>query len=343
VAEQIACREGGCSSWIISFYGAALLVSESLTDIAEHALAASGQAVDAAWQSSSECLQATVRGQHQEQLQKWAADRCCGGGSDPFLSANRLPTSVKRSLDLDGAKLSKKQAAGLAAAMIVPGAMTIGLGGIGAAMLVKSARDRTKLGGYPSAEAARGGDKWQSVQADCFRHAQQLLRRKAFPIEVHYQTVPNQGKKPKAIRVSLYSVGDMLCAMPIGGASMATSTGGQSSCELAPGQRSALMPVSSADTFRLRVYKPGKLLDEVLHDGVEVRRGDRLIIEPCPSGHEVRCFSDTASMQQRASTAWEGVDTAASTWNLGQLSRVPVPIGQEHLRSTKRSNSGLST
>jgi len=274
-------------------------------------------------------------------LERWPADRCCGGASDAFFSANRLPTSVRRSLDLDGAKLSKKQTVGLAAVMIVPGALTIGLGGVGAAMLVKSAKDRSKVGGYPSAAAARDGDKWQSVQADCFRHAQQLLRRKSFPIEVHYQVTGNEGKVPKSIRVSLYSVGDVICAVPIGGATVANSTGGQSSCVLSPGQHFALKPVSSADNFRLRVYKPGTLLDEVLHDGVEVRRGDRLVIEPCAGGHEVRCFSD--SDKQRTSTAWEGFGSPTSSGNLGQLNRVAVPIGEQLLRTSKRSNSGLST
>merc|ERR1719471_1850042 len=98
-------------------------------------------------------------------------------------------------------------------------------------MLVKTARQRSHSG--PSEEVAKDDDKWQSVQAACLRHAHELLRRKTCPIEVRYD-IANQGHTaPKSIRVSLYSTGDMICAVPVGGASM-NKTGGDGTCLLGP-------------------------------------------------------------------------------------------------------------
>lgn len=300
LCKLLAVKEGN-KSGLLSFYGAGLLVSEGLIGFAEHALAEKDLAPDAAWLSMAVTVQAHLQGHHWEQLQRWPADRRCGGGSDPLLSADRLPTSVKRSLDLEGAKLSKTQAAGLAAAMILPGAMTIGMGGLGVMMLVKSARERTRSSGDPSEETAKGGDKWQRIQAACLRHAHELLRRKTCPIEVRYQLANEGDNSPKSIRVSLYSTGDMICAVPVGGMSM-NGTGGDGTCLLRPGESFALRPPSSADNFRLRVYRPGTIFDEMLHDGIEVCRGDRLEIEPCANGRQVRCFAQPL----RGVAAWEG-------------------------------------
>eukprot|EP00435_Cladocopium_sp_Y103_P067366 s832_g29.t3 len=54
-----------------------------------------------------ELSKAVLRGQHAAQLQKWPADRRCGGGSDPLLSTDRLPRSLKSAFDLEGVRLTK--------------------------------------------------------------------------------------------------------------------------------------------------------------------------------------------------------------------------------------------
>jgi len=281
----------GSKNGLLSFYGAGLLMCEVLVGFAEHALAARDIILDDAWLSMAGTVQAALQGQHWEQLQQWPSDQRCGGGSDPLLSADRLPNSIKRSLNLEsGTKLSKTQAAGVAAVMFVPGVMTVGLGGLGAMMLVKKARERSSSSGPSEEAAAQGGDKWQKIQAACNRHAHELLRRKICPIEVHYNPANEGDTAPKSIRVSLYSTGDVICAVPVGGASI-NRTGGDGTCLLGPDESFALRPSSSADSFRLRVYRPGTFLDETLHGGVEVRRGDRLVIEPCDNGQKVRCFA----------------------------------------------------
>jgi len=127
------------------------------------------------------------------------------------------------------------------------------------------------------------------VQAKCLEHAHELLRRKNCPIEVRYE--PGEGGPPQ-LKVSLYSLSDPLCAFPVGSISgLGGGTGGEGAARLAPGDACVLRPQGSADAFRMRIYRPAPFLDVVLHDGVEVRRGDRVVLVAEPNGGKVRCFA----------------------------------------------------
>lgn len=272
LCRVLAVNEGSRAG-LLSFYGAGLLVVDAVAAFAEVALAESSVPLplDEAWIASAVAVQDVLRGRHWEQLQQWPADRRCGGGSEPMLSTSRLPKALCRVLDLEGVRLTKVQAAGLGMAMMMPGSMTLALGGVGCALLVKKAREQSSSG---SQEVS----KWQTVQSGCLHHAHELLRRKARPIEIRY--CPSDRSCPKQIKVSLYSTSDPLCALPVGiiGAISGSGTGGESVGRLGPGEVCSLRPPGSFDSFRLRVYEPARLLDVTLHDGIEVRRGDKLVI-----------------------------------------------------------------
>jgi len=278
----------GSRAGILSFYGAGLLFCDALAMFAEVSLAELDVPLDEAWIAQALAVQEVLRGRHWEQMQQWPADRRCGGGSDPLVSPDRLPKSLKRALDLEGVRLTKAQTAGLGIAFLMPGSMTIAMGGIGAAMLVKTARD---LSSSSSSEA--GDSRWQALQAEWLKHAHTLLRRKTCPVEVRFAVGSHD---VQTIKVSLYSVKDALCAMPVGSlASLGgSSTGGESMARLQPGDQCALRPTGEADSFRLRVYKPAPVFDIVLNDGVEVRRGDRVAIFLSANGQEAKVFAAKA-------------------------------------------------
>merc|ERR1719401_1341123 len=126
---------------MLSFYGAGIIVCNVLVDFARSALEEKGMPLDEAWIDGVVAVERLLRGRHFEQLQKWPADRNCGGGKTELLSASRLPTTVRRTLDLEGKRLTKTQAAGLGIAMLVPGSMTVGFGAIGVGILYKKARE----------------------------------------------------------------------------------------------------------------------------------------------------------------------------------------------------------
>lgn len=270
----------GARAGILSFYGAGIIVCSVLIDFARSALEAKGLPLDEAWIGGICAVEQILRGRHFEQLQQWPADRRCGGGKTDLLCTSRLPSQVRRKLDLDGKKLSKVQMAGLGAFCLLPGGFTVGAGVVGVGLLYQKARQLMS-------NEPRETDPWKQIQAQCMTQAHALLRRKQCPIQVSY--VPGQHGFPK-VRVSLYSTKDPLCVIPAGGLN------GDSSVLLEGGERCSLRPRSDANSFNMRVFKPA-LLDVALNDGVEVKRGDQIAIVMTASG-EVRFFAD-----QRTSSA----------------------------------------
>lgn len=278
----------GSRAGIVSFYGAAVLMVDALAVFAEYTLQELGIPVDEAWATGAFAVQDMLRGRHWEQFQQWPADRRCGGGAaPPLLSADRLPCTMRRVFDLEGVRLTKTQAAGLGVAMLMPGSMTLAMSSVGAALLIKKAQEQQLL--LAAGAGAGASARWQVVQAKCLEHAHELLRRKMCPIEVRYE--PGEGGPPQ-LKVSLYSLNDPFCAFPVGTVrGLGGGTGGEGAARLAPGEVCTLRPQSSADTFRMRVYRPAPFLDVVLHDGVEVRRGDRVVLLADPCSGKVRCFA----------------------------------------------------
>eukprot|EP00913_Durusdinium_trenchii_P012298 g11547.t1 len=144
--------------------------------------------------------------------------------------------------------------------------------GVGCALLLRSGRESA---------SARDGEKWEVLQAKrldtgsakWLKHAHTLLRRKTCPIEIRF--LPSS-LAPPVIKVTLYSLRDVLCALPVG--TLGGGTGGEASARLGQNQSCRLRPATEDNSFRLRVYRPGLLLDAVLHDGVQVQRGDRLVV-----------------------------------------------------------------
>lgn len=148
----------GSRSGILSFYGGGLLLSDALGVFAEVSLAELDIPLDEAWVSEALAVQQVLRGHSWEQFQQWPSDRRCGAGRDPLVSTDRLPSSLKRALDLEGVKLSKTQAAGLGVAFFMPGSMTLALGGVGAALMVRKAKEHF-------AQAEGGDTQWEALQS----------------------------------------------------------------------------------------------------------------------------------------------------------------------------------
>lgn len=305
----------GSREGILSFYGAGIIVCHVFADFARAAVLATSDGQDTevgnVWLDGLVATENMLRGHHWEQFQQWPADKRCGGGNNALLSAHRLPSTMRRTLDLEGVRLSKAQAAGLGVMMLAPGAMTLAVGGIGATILVKSVRQRMKNG--PGQV-----DPWQRIQSECMQKANQVLRRKTCPVEVVWKPGPHGLPR---VRVCLYPINaltEVICVIPAGGYNS------DSVACLQANERCSLRPRSDADSFRMRVFKPA-LIDVALHDGVEVRRGDRVVVAPTPSG-EVRCFAEktgrsestrpTSSSDSRPSAggrASDAIDAAEGT------------------------------
>eukprot|EP00418_Pyrodinium_bahamense_P090950 CAMPEP_0179028812 /NCGR_PEP_ID=MMETSP0796-20121207/9734_1 /TAXON_ID=73915 /ORGANISM="Pyrodinium bahamense, Strain pbaha01" /LENGTH=204 /DNA_ID=CAMNT_0020724957 /DNA_START=1 /DNA_END=615 /DNA_ORIENTATION=- len=196
------------------------------------------------------------------------------------------------------------------------------MGSLGAVLLVKSARERAKSGpGNVTLEGGSGSDKWQSIQTRCLKRAHELLRRKSCPIEVRYE---EGADGPKTIRACLYDLDDPLCAVPVG-ALGSGGTGGEGSAVVGAGGRCALRPAGGADSFRLRVYRPGPLLDTTLHDGVEVRRGDRLVVVASAGGQAVRCFAEAQRGVPGCPAGCSGADIAGGGGAAAAVPPVKAP------------------
>lgn len=278
----------GSRAGLLSFYGAALLCVDALVVFAEVSFQEVGLQVDDAFVAGAVAIQDALRGRHWEQFQQWPADRRCGNGApSPLLSADRLPCTMRRVFDLEGVRLSRTQAAGLGVAMLMPGSMTLSMTCVGAALLIKTAQERRSV--VAAGEGDGDGARWKATQTRCLEHAHELLRRKTCPIEITY--IPGKDT-PQQLKVCLYSLRDPICALPVGSVrGLDGGTGGESVARLAHGACCALRPTGSADTFRMRVYEPAPLLDIVLHDGIEVKRGDRLALSFPPGGGQIRCFA----------------------------------------------------
>ncbi|CAE7822670.1 Kcnb2 [Symbiodinium sp. CCMP2592] len=310
----------GSRAGILSFYGAGLLLCDAMAAFAEVSLHELDLSLDEAWAAEALAVQEVLRGSHWQQLQQWPADRRCGGGSDPLLSTDRLPKSLKSAFDLEGVRLTKAQAAGLGVAMMMPGSTVLAMGGVGCALLLNSSQSRGGATGGDDADR----DRWQVLQEAWLKHAHTLLRRKTCPIEVRY----SQGFGPAVIKVTLYALRDVLCALPVG--SLGTwgggGTGGESVARLARGESCRLRPATDDDFFRLRVYRPAPLLDVVLHNGVQVRRGDRLRVE-VPAGGEACVYCDTPDMLPQVVDDMSAVEQE-QTWESPAAGQTGLVEGQ---------------
>lgn len=279
---HLLCVSEGSRAGLLSFYGAGFIVCSVLVEFAKSALEEKGLTLDEAWIDGILIVERVLRGRHFEQMQKWPADRRCGGGKTSLLCTSRLPVKVRRELDLEGKKLNKLHLAGLGAAMIIPGSFTVGFGVIGAGLIYKKARSMM------NGENEKETDPWQRIQSQCMQQAHSLVRRKNCPVEVRY--VPGHYGLPK-VRVCLYSVTDTIFAIPVGGFN------GDGEAVLEGGCSCALRPHSDANSFRLRVYKPNDsglpagVGDTALNVGVEVKRGDHIGILTAETG-DLRFFAD---------------------------------------------------
>lgn len=89
------------------------------------------------------------------------------------------------------------------------------------------------------------------------------------------------------VQVCIYQEADNIRALPAGG-------DGEGVTNISVNEQCFLRPKGEADLFVLQVFELG-LLGAPLHDGIEVRRGDRIVIRSF--GKEVRCFAEVSCVQ----------------------------------------------
>lgn len=268
----------------ISFYGAGILLCQLLRSVAPHVYHVAKLEPDAAWSDTLAAVEAALDGTASEELQYLAADHLCGLGVDGLFSTNRLPAVFRRMFDLEGARLTKMQAAGLAVALSVPGSSVVAFGGLGAAFLLRRVRQQS-LGTQAAGDQE---ELLMQLRSQGMPRAGALLRRKLLPIDVTY--LPGAaGLGEPQVRVCLYPIqqAKVICAVPAGG----FGSDGGSVC-VARGERCSMRPKGDGDEFWARIFRPLEpaILDLVLHQGVPIRRGERVIIVPDEDA-TVKCYT----------------------------------------------------
>uniref|UniRef100_A0A7S0ASU7 Uncharacterized protein n=1 Tax=Pyrodinium bahamense TaxID=73915 RepID=A0A7S0ASU7_9DINO len=274
---QLLLVSQGCREGILSFYGGGVLLCDSLLSCARCVYPHVGLPLDEAWCQSLGTVRTALERDFSEELKCLPADHLCGSKRDGLVSTNRLPVIFRRMFDLEGHRLTPVQKAGLGVAIVMPGSGMLAVGGIGAALLLRRAR-----------QSNRGVDEdpFQTMHAKCLEQAQWLLRRKENPIEVTY--LPGAaGLGPPQVKVAAHVRQSMapLSAVPVG----SLGTDGVGVACLNHGETCHLRPTGASDDIVVRVFRPS-LINEVLHNGVEVSRGSRVVIVPSSDGG-VKCYA----------------------------------------------------
>jgi len=123
------------------------------------------------------------------------------------------------------------------------------------------------------------------MEACAAQRARGWLRRKHFPIEVTYLAGVDGEKTPKikVVAQDLQSKAP-LAVIPLG----SLGVDGVGVCCLRHGESCSLRPGGSEEIV-VRVFDSG-FVNKVLHDGVAVQRGGRVVIVPSAAGG-MKCFT----------------------------------------------------
>lgn len=268
--SQLLLILSGSREAILSFYAAGLLLCNSLFCFAKVVYPHVGMEPDEAWCQNLAAVQTCVERDFQQELQYLPADHLGGSKRDALVSTNRLPALFRRMFDLEGHKLTPAQKGGLAVAFVVPGTGLLTAGGIGTALLLRKAR-----------QAQSGDDPLESLFSKCLEEAKVSIRRKNNPIEVTYLNGSRPG--PSRVKVCVQAKESLVPTVPLG----SLGQHGVNTAILELGQTCHLRPTGS-DSIVLRVFRPS-LINEPLHEAVEVWRGAKVILVPGTDG-TLKCY-----------------------------------------------------
>lgn len=154
-------------------------------------------------------------------------------------------------------------------AFVVPGTGLLTAGGIGTALLLRKAR-----------QAQSGDDPLERLFSKCLEEAKVVIRRKNSPIEVTYLSGSSTG--PSKVKVCVQARESLVPTVPLG----SLGQHGVNTAILEVGQTCHLRPTGS-DIIVLRVFRPS-LINEPLHEAVEVSRGAKVIL--VPDGDFLKCY-----------------------------------------------------
>ncbi|CAK9084892.1 Uncharacterized protein SCF082_LOCUS40250 [Durusdinium trenchii] len=267
--SQLLLILAGSREAVLSFYAAGLLLCNSLLCFAKVLYPHVGMEPDEAWCQGLAAVQTALERDFQEELQYLPADHLGGSKRDAIVSTNRLPALFRRMFDLEGHKLTPAQKGGLAVALVVPGTGLITAGGIGTALLLRKAR-----------QAGSEDDPLERLFTKCLEEAKIAIRRKLNPIEVTY--LHGAAKGPSKVKVCVQAQ-ELLGQLPLG----SLGQHGVNTAILELGQSCQLRPTGS-DVIILRVFRPS-LINEPIHEAVEVWRGAKVILVPNEDGL-VKCY-----------------------------------------------------
>lgn len=280
-ASRLLAIQEGARKQILSFYGAGILIVEAVQGFAlQIGPAVTPEVAD--WPSKSWLigiteLKETLQVQFQV-LQVVPAGRQCSKlapilgmssntpGTFVAQKAKQLhamiPQKVQRSLGLKESGLTRTQIAGMGALMVLPGGWTLAATAVGTALVVDTVKN--KMG--------EGENPLEQLQKECLQEAHRLLKQKTFPIQIRYEA-PGIEK----VKICLYHAWDALAVVPIGGPVS------ENVATLRRGESTVLRPNTKANVFLLKCFQPA-LFDKPLHAGVEIKRGDNIVLSFDASG-----------------------------------------------------------
>eukprot|EP00913_Durusdinium_trenchii_P033204 g31084.t1 len=212
---------------------------------------------DEAWCQGLAAVQTALERDFQEELQYLPADHL------------GLPALFRRMFDLEGHKLTPAQKGGLAVALVVPGTGLITAGGIGTALLLRKAR-----------QAGSEDDPLERLFTKCLEEAKIAIRRKLNPIESRLGLL----RASPIVKVCVQAQESLVPHVPLG----SLGQHGVNTAILELGQSCQLRPTGS-DVIILRVFRPS-LINEPIHEAVEVWRGAKVILVPNEDGL-VKCYA----------------------------------------------------
>ncbi|CAJ1385021.1 unnamed protein product [Effrenium voratum] len=186
--SQLLLILAGSREAILSFYAAGLLLCNSLQCFARVLYPHVGMELDEPWLQNLLAVQTAVERDFQQELQYLPADHLGGSKRDAIVSTNRLPALFRRMFDLEGHKLTPAQKGGLAVALVLPGTGLLTAGGLGAALLLRKAR-----------QARSEDDPLERLFSRCLEEARGILVRKNSPVEVTY--LPGSSGGPSKVKV----------------------------------------------------------------------------------------------------------------------------------------------
>ncbi|CAJ1385020.1 unnamed protein product [Effrenium voratum] len=291
--SQLLLILAGSREAILSFYAAGLLLCNSLQCFARVLYPHVGMELDEPWLQNLLAVQTAVERDFQQELQYLPADHLGGSKRDAIVSTNRLPALFRRMFDLEGHKLTPAQKGGLAVALVLPGTGLLTAGGLGAALLLRKAR-----------QARSEDDPLERLFSRCLEEARGILVRKNSPVEVTY--LPGSSGGPSKVKVCVQARESMVPSVPLGslgnhGVNVAVLQLGQS-CKLRP---------RGSEVLVLRAFRPS-LINEPLMEAVELRRGAKVLL--VPHENQLKCYvrKEAASRNLEATQPAESNGTGAS-------------------------------